>query len=133
MDGRKNTRLEGAAILERHPEIMFARAIRLENAIQRRPIPGLVPRGRAQRFVDRGIPVCAEAALSPGRSFAGAEDPSSRNSSIAPSSRDVEIDRERCGNPLYFPAPVVEEVGIFHEHARQGARVSLGQQIVFQP
>src|SRR5689334_11467452 len=41
-------------------ESKFGRSIGLENAVQRRLIARLVSRGRAQSFVDRGIPVCAE-------------------------------------------------------------------------
>ena len=48
---------EAVESLEYRSETMFARPIRLENAIQRRLIPGLVPRGLARRFVDGGNPV----------------------------------------------------------------------------
>jgi hypothetical protein len=49
--------VEALELLECRPETMFARPIRLENAIRRRLIPGLVPRGRARRFVDGENPV----------------------------------------------------------------------------
>jgi len=56
MDGR----VSQLSLRKRWKSSNTVRKIRLENAIQRRPIPGLVARGRAQRFVDHRNPVCAE-------------------------------------------------------------------------
>ena len=103
---------------------MFARPIHLVYAIQRRPIPGFVPRGRAQRFVGRGKPVCGErlchraaVSLAPKLPLETLLD-----CVLIPG---VEIDRERRRNPLYFLGPVVKEVGVRDEHARQAASMSL--------
>jgi hypothetical protein len=46
--------------LERRPETMLARPVRLKYAIQCRLIPGLVPRSRAQRFISHRQPVGPE-------------------------------------------------------------------------
>src|ERR1700753_976278 len=103
-EGRRQEPVELAValeILECCPESIFGRPISLENAIERRPIPGLVPGGRAQRFVDNGHPVGAE-----GLQHRAAV-------SVVPKIRceklldctlvpGAEIDRKRHRDPLYF-------------------------------
>src|ERR1700682_382951 len=121
---------EGAIkILVHHSETTFARLILLHNAIQLRLAPGLVARSRAQRSLAHREPVRSE-----GLGYRAAV-------SLAPKSRfekllncasipGVEIDREDAGGPLHFSAPIVEEVGVLDEHARQVSRISLGQQVI---
>src|SRR4051794_39955439 len=125
--GKPAKLLEAMEISEGRSESLFARLIRLENTIQIRHIPGFITRGRAQGSVNRGNPVrakglCHRAAVSltPEIRFEEFLD-----CAVIPV---VEIDREARGNPLYFPAPVIEQVGVVDEHARQAARVPLGQQ-----
>ena len=77
--------VEAVEILEHRSETMFARPIRLENAIQRRLIPGLIPRGRAQRFVDVEIQSVPKGSVT-GPQCRWRRRSGLRNSSIAPSS-----------------------------------------------
>ena len=119
-----------------NPQTPSGNHVRSPDTPRKRDQAQTDPRARRARprtgFVDRGNPVCAE-----GRSHRAAV--SLAVEILFEKLLDcalilgVETYPERRGNPLHFPAPVIQEVGVLDEHARQAARVSLRQQTVFQP
>src|SRR5262249_34962514 len=123
---------EALVTLEHRAETLFARAIRIENAIYRSLIPRLVTRCRAHRFVHNRNPVCSK------RLYYRTAVPLTVqirceklvDCTLIPG---VEINRERRGNPFYFLAPVVEEVSVVDEYPRHPTGVSVGQQAELQP